>query len=59
MPITYNIEESYSYKMGLEKGEKKAIIAMLKLGIDPVEIAKHLEVSITLVEEIQQELNNV
>ncbi len=64
MPITYNLEESYTYKLGREKGKeegiekgiKKGIIAMLVLGNTPRDIAKQMEVSIELVEEIQKEL---
>ena len=65
MPIKYNLEEDYSYKQGIEKGIqrgeeralRKAIIAMLMLGNNPEDIAESLEVPITLVMEIQQELN--
>ncbi len=76
MPVIYNLEESYTYKMGMEKGmekgmklerkkadleleeqQRKAITAMLVFGMPLEQIAKHMEISIELVEKIQQELN--
>ncbi len=61
MPVTFNIEGFYTYKLGKKKGieeyQKKAIVAMLMLGNKPEDIAEHLEVPIEFVEKIQEELN--
>ncbi len=70
MPITFNIEDSYTYQLGKKKGrvegkkegkkegkdEAIAIMMLLQSGTEPAQIAEDLEVSIELVREIQQKL---
>ena len=64
MPITYDVENDYLYKQGLERGleqgieqgvkvkEEQAIIGMKKVGMENVQISEALSISIKRVEKV-------